>query len=528
MRAWVVAAVLIGLVLAALAGTALLAWPSVRLATTGDALARVELPGYAGRVTAIDVHSADGLRVPVRLARGGLWPLHRLSVGQRLTVTVTTRRPGWAGWLVGHNSRRSFTIETPRAHLLGRWTQVKVGAPISVSFDTPVARVSLGGAPARSLPSPRAVVSLGLVARGVHSAGGMKVAAAARSWERLPAPVLVSWFPARPYPQLLAEPSPGTPLPPGGQLTLAFSSPVSDVLGTRRPRIKPALPGHWRLLDAHTLSFRPSGLGFGLGTKLRVSLPLAVHLAGRAGRSLSRSFEWQVTNGSTLRLQQLLAQLGYLPVGWQPGGAADVAATPAAQLAAALSPPPGQFIWRYDSSPPELRAIWRAGQPNQITRGAVMMFQDTHHLSVDALAGPKFWQALISDAIARKIRTSGYNYVYVHRSVPQSLNLWHNGKVILTSPGNTGVPAAPTQLGTFAVFEHIPVGTMSGTNPDGSHYNDPGIRYISYFNHGEAIHAFNRTSFGTPQSLGCVELPLASAAKVWPYTPIGTLVTVED
>ena len=55
---------------------------------------------------------------------------------------------------------------------------------------------------------------------------------------------------------------------------------------------------------------------------------------------------------------------------------------------------------------------------------------------------------------------------------------------------------------------------MSGTNPDGSHYNDPGIRWISYFNHGEALHAFNRSSFGTPQSLGCVELPLAAAAKV--------------
>ena len=37
-----------------------------------------------------------------------------------------------------------------------------------------------------------------------------------------------------------------------------------------------------------------------------------------------------------------------------------------------------------------------------------------------------------------------------------------------------------------------------------------------------------RASFGTPQSLGCVELPLDAAAKVWPYTPIGTLVTVED
>ena len=116
----------------------------------------------------------------------------------------------------------------------------------------------------------------------------------------------------------------------------------------------------------------------------------------------------------------------------------------------------------------------------------------------------------------------------MHRNVPQSLNLWHNGSVILSSPGNTGVPQAPTELGTFPVFEHIPVGTMTGTNPDGSHYDDPGVRWISYFNHGEGIHAFNRSSFGTPQSLGCVELPLEAAAKVWPYTPIGTLVTVEN
>jgi hypothetical protein len=99
---------------------------------------------------------------------------------------------------------------------------------------------------------------------------------------------------------------------------------------------------------------------------------------------------------------------------------------------------------------------------------------------------------------------------------------------VLTSPGNTGVPAAPTQLGTWPVFEHIPSGTMSGTNPNGSHYNDPGIQWISYFHGGDALHAFTRASFGTPQSLGCVELPLSQAAKVWPYTPIGTLVTIEN
>ena len=100
--------------------------------------------------------------------------------------------------------------------------------------------------------------------------------------------------------------------------------------------------------------------------------------------------------------------------------------------------------------------------------------------------------------------------------------------VVNTDAQALNANAAPTKLGTFAVFEHIPVGTMSGTNPDGSKYHDPGIRWISYFNGGDALHAFNRASFGTPQSLGCVELPLAQAAKVWPYTPIGTLVTIEN
>ena len=67
---------------------------------------------------------------------------------------------------------------------------------------------------------------------------------------------------------------------------------------------------------------------------------------------------------------------------------------------------------------------------------------------------------------------------------------------------------------------------MRGTNPDGSHYSDPGVPWVSYFNGGDAIHGFNRASYGSAQSLGCVELPPAEAEKVFPYTPIGTLVTV--
>jgi len=512
-------------ILGGLAAAAFFAWPQVRLASSGGALARIVLPRFAGSV-AVAVRAPDGRNVSVQLRAGRLWPAGTLAAGERLIVDVAVRRPGWASWLVGGTERRSFGVVTPSAAVVARSLRVRNGAQVSVAFDVPVAVVSLGGGRAQRLARPQMRVPVGVTATGVHGAGTILVAAAARTWERLPAPVRVSWFPAAPYAQVVADPAPGSQLAPGGVLTLTFSQPVGQVLGTRRPQLSPATTGSWRLLDANSLAFEPSGLGYGLGTTVRIALPRAVHVAGRPATVLSRTLAWPVPLGSTARLQQLLAQLGYLPLDWKP--AADPTTSAQAQLAAVVSPPQGRFFWRYPGTPPELRALWQAGQPNEITRAAVMSFESTHGLPVDGISGPAVWHALLKDSLAGRRITTGYSYVFVHRNVPQSLNLWHDGKVIVTSPGNTGVPAAPTQLGTFPVFEHIPVGTMSGTNPNGSHYHDPGIQYISYFHGGDAIHAFNRASYGTPQSLGCVELPLAAAARVWPYTPIGTLVTIEN
>jgi len=76
-------------------------------------------------------------------------------------------------------------------------------------------------------------------------------------------------------------------------------------------------------------------------------------------------------------------------------------------------------------------------------RGAVMMFEHDHGLAADGLAGAKVWAALIADAIAGKRRNSGYSYVYVHRNLRKSLNLWHNGQTMLTSTANTGCPHSP-------------------------------------------------------------------------------------
>ena len=97
---------------------------------------------------------------------------------------------------------------------------------------------------------------------------------------------------------------------------------------------------------------------------------------------------------------------------------------------------------------------------------------------------------------------------------------------MVMAPANTGITGAETESGTWPVFEHLTSTTMRGTNPDGTKYDDPGIPWVSYFHGGDALHGFVRPSYGSPQSVGCVELPPANAGVVYPYTPIGTLVTV--
>jgi peptidoglycan hydrolase-like protein with peptidoglycan-binding domain len=398
---------------------------------------------------------------------------------------------------------------------------------VRVSFDQPVSEVAYG-APGHlvrhTLSAATSSISLGAQA----ATGTVEVAAAARPWEKVGAATDVSWFPPSHSAVMVSVPAAGSHIGPATALQLTFSKPVSEIFGSSLPSLSPHTAGRWRATNSHTLTFTPSGLGAALGSQLKVQLPHSVAVTAGTGGELHTisQIEWTVPTGSTLRLQQLLAQAGYLPLEWQPSGS-PVANTPRAEEQAAVEPPSGSFSWRYSDTPHQLQAMWTAGQANTITRGAVMKFENQNELTVDGLAGPTVWRALIDDAIAGKKETGGYSYVYVHREVPETMTLWHDGRTIITSPANTGISGAETALGTYPVFEHIPEGTMTGTNPDGSKYKDPGIKWISYFNGGDALHNFDRSSFGTPQSLGCVELPLAASAEVWPYTPIGTLVTIE-
>jgi peptidoglycan hydrolase-like protein with peptidoglycan-binding domain len=514
-----VVVVLLGLLAVAL-------WSSPSLGTSSTALARIELPAFAGSLEFASAYGPSGEAIPLSDRNGLLVPRTKLAAGETVTVDVVVRRPGWLAWALGSVRHEQLTITAPVAHVARPWLTRAPGAPLRVSFEQPVAA-------AATLSGDRFVAQRltrgGLELHPDTAAGSLEIRAAARSWEYLGTPSYVTWFPPSRTPVIVARPTSSATLLPTAPIRLTFSRPVVDALGSTMPHLLPATPGSWHEPDSHTLVFTPAGTGFPLASTVQVELPRDVVVSqSPAGSSQPTDvIDYTVASGSTLRLQQLLAELDYLPVDWTATGV-PVAVTAQAEVAAAVDPPAGTFSWRYPKTPASLEALWRPGTANEITKGAVMMFEHEHGLAVDGIAGPEVWHALLRAALAGQRQAAPYSYVYVHALVPESLTLWSAGHVVLRSPGNTGIPESPTEHGTFAVFEHVPVGTMRGTNPDGTHYDDPGIRYISYFNGGDAIHEFPRGSYGTPQSLGCVELPLAAAAKVWPYTPIGTLVTVEN
>ena len=509
---------LVVLVVAAL-GAGALVLVSARASLTGDptALAKVGLPLGGGTIESVTVVTGPhSKRIPVYVSGTQIWPRGLVLAHRQVTIDVVIKRPGWIAWLAGKTERLRLTMYTPSTRLRSHYLTLAPGAPLKLSFFSPV-RVVAYGPPGQLrrhlLGAPESEVTLDRAA----PAGTIEVAAAPRTWEVSPA-ALVSWFPAGAATAAVASPAPGSSILPGTPITLTFSKPVARALGSSRPPVSPITPGTWHPVNAHTIVFRPMGYGYGLGQTVTVGLPSGVRLVGGLPR-------WTVPNGSTARLQQLLALLGYLPLDFHYKGR-GVARTAQAEEAAAIRPPSGTFVWRYGNVPAALHSMWAPGVSGTMTRGAVMAFENDNGITPDGVAGPTVWKALLAAILAGHRSTFGYTFVMVSEGSPESLALWHNGQSLFSVPVNTGIPSAPTATGTYPVYEHISSGTMSGTNPDGSHYSDPGIPWISYFNGGDALHGFYRAQYGFPQSLGCVEMTVSDAARVWPYTPVGTLVNV--
>jgi hypothetical protein len=242
---------------------------------------------------------------------------------------------------------------------------------------------------------------------------------------------------------------------------------------------------------------------YGSGT----GAPLTAPVVGMAARPGGYWIAFGATDPLTTVLgqEEVLAGLGYSPLSWSPAG----------------------FAWRW-ATPATLQALWAPGQNGVIAKGAIMSFESVAGLATNGSisdAEINALQAAADDPSGPDANPSGFSYAVANESNPESLTVWHNGVVVVTSPANTGGSGTPTAKGSFTVYERLRNQVMRGTNPNGTTYADP-VQFVAYFNGGDALHYMARTSYGDPQSLGCVELPLAGASTAWPYMTLGSIVTV--
>ncbi len=294
----------------------------------------------------------------------------------------------------------------------------------------------------------------------------------------------------------------------------AFNSPM--------PTLRPNVAGEWRAVGDYmffmpTSTLQPCSsytLTVWAGTDATGDRPL-----GRA-----RSVRLRVVCPGTLALQQALGRLGYLPYTVHAshglnGGHARESRTKAAHYA--FDPPRGPLEPDIAGAP----GLWY-DHLDPTTRGALMVFQQTRGQSPTGVPSSATWASLLATETHGSRDPRPYTFVTVSERIPETLQVRQGSHVVLTTPTNTGVPGASTEQGTFPIYVRYVSTTMTGTNPDGSHYSDPGVPWVNYFNGGDAVHGFPRPSYGTPQSNGCVELPIGTAQRVFGMLSIGDLVIV--
>jgi lipoprotein-anchoring transpeptidase ErfK/SrfK len=300
-------------------------------------------------------------------------------------------------------------------------------------------------------------------------------------------------------------------------VTVTYNEPLPATASM--PTLTPAIAGSWARAG-DTVVFTPAS-GYPAGTKVTVS----ADAGGKTASTTTSTFK--TGKYSTLRLQEILAQLGYLPLTWAPAPGATVPGdSMQAQLAAAYNPPAGTFSWK-SGYPASLHELWQQGSANTVETGAITAFEGDHEKETTEAMSPALWASVLKAAAADDANTDGYSYAIANQHLPETLTIWHNGQKRLTTPANTGISVSQTEVGTFPVYEKLPFQIMSGTNPDGSHYADP-VVWVSYFNGGDAVHYYPRGSYGWNQSLGCVELPTYSAHNAYNLLPYGSLVTVTE
>ncbi len=172
------------------------------------------------------------------------------------------------------------------------------------------------------------------------------------------------------------------------------------------------------------------------------------------------------------------------------------------------------------------------GSQTVIQQGkAGSQIQDTEGLSGDIVAAVNGSRGLskdvsITSAPFKTVTMTGAGkWIEVDLS-QQRLTLWVGNTQVMTTLISSGRAATPTEIGEFAIYEKLPITTMTGTIL-GEYYYVPDIKWVSYFDGGEALHGtYWHHNFGHPMSHGCINMSEADAKILYDFAPIGTKVIV--
>ena len=292
---------------------------------------------------------------------------------------------------------------------------------------------------------------------------------------------------------------------------------------TPRPEIFPHVAGAWHDIGPYE-AFRPVST-LEPCTTYRMLVPARTRAAGHRALGATKTFSFSVACPGTVAVQEALARLGYLPYTLHGfvGASFDGPESRGQAAQRAFEPPyDGKLLPNVAGAPP-----LSVGNVDPTTTGALEVYEEDHDLPLSTTPTRQLWVELLADETLGHRDAKPYTWVTVTETLPETLEVHENAKIALTSPANTGVPGATTQQGIFPIYARYVATTMIGTNVDGSHYDDPGVPWVNYFNGGDAVHGYPRPGYGYPQSNGCVELPIPTAEVVYGMLQIGDLVIVE-
>jgi hypothetical protein len=288
--------------------------------------------------------------------------------------------------------------------------------------------------------------------------------------------------------------------------------------------LKPAVAGTWTSWGDNE-TFTPSASFNPCGSYL-LTIPAATAATGDVPLRKSRELRFSVACPSIKALQEALARLNYLPYKLESfsGVNLNVPLTTALASERAYALPRGWLKPIYSSAP-----SLEAGTMDPTTTGALEVWEQDHDVAVGTAPDTAIWRSLVREEAMGVRNPRPYTWVTVTENTnPELLKVHENDHVVITTPANTGVPGAATQTGEFPIYVRYTSTTMIGTNVDGTHYDDPGIPWVNYFNGGDAVHGYPRASYGFPQSNGCVELPIGTAQRVFYQLMVGDMVDVSD